>query len=100
MIRSDTDMELNYALDRIAPHFPKTREGYLFLDIVALALADSRIVVTDKTSGENQLLKRSAQRYIDNDLIHAEAVGIDPNWIRMKLKKWFTEHRDKRDYGL
>lgn len=44
--------------------------------------------------------RRSAYLYIKSDMPHAQAIGIDPDWIRLLIKKAGIElklHYPKRD---
>lgn len=65
---------------KIRPQFLEKPEGKFMFAIVERALADI---------GDFKCLAdvRSACRYLNNDLIHAELAGVDPQWIREVISR-------------
>ena len=67
---------------KIRHQFPNTPEHNLFYSVVQVAILD--LADQSKRNGFN---RRSALRYLRNDLVHAEACGVDADWIRGLLTK-------------
>jgi hypothetical protein len=67
---------------KIRFQFPNTPEHNLFFSVIQCAIMD--LVNQDKRNGFN---RRSALRYLRDDLVHAEACDVDADWIRSLLTK-------------
>ena len=63
---------------KIHPQFPSTGEGQLMFSVVNQALVDS--VATDKKADKCE--RKSAIRYLQGSIFHAETVGVDSDWIK------------------
>jgi hypothetical protein len=74
---------MNYATDeraaskKVSSEFPKSPEGRLMFEIVALAINDLNKVQH----------RHSAIMYLLGPMPHAEICGVDPDWIRRILIK-------------
>lgn len=67
---------INAAIKKIGFAFGDSPEEKLFFKIVAHAIHDLR-------SSEHH---RSAKNYLRGDIVHAQACGVDADWIRRVLK--------------
>lgn len=66
-------------IEKIAYQFPDTPEGRLMLAVVGQAICD---LVTQAKGSDIALAKRRAAAYLCGEIWHAQAAGVDPDFIR------------------
>jgi len=69
---------------KIKPQFPSTPDGNLMSAVIEQAIND----LVHNRKYKNYKHARSAKKYLDTDMPHALACGIDPDWIRKQISQY------------
>lgn len=82
---------LDIIKQKLQPQFPDSDEGRLFFAIVYQAICDALMPIGPNTSRDE---KRDAIEYLSGDIIHAQVLGIDPDWIYETCLRVFTKYKE------
>lgn len=72
---------------KIRHQFGRTPVENLYFAVVEKAILDTSLPVYKRRGIDiNARYKGSARRYLEGSIPHAEACGVDPNWVRQILQ--------------
>lgn len=79
------DQRAKVACRMIMTQFPSFPEGRLMGAVVCGAITDLNISIL--SGEETALLRRKAMTYLNGPMKHAELAGVEPEWIRLIMKR-------------